>query len=37
MRAVKPSSLSDDQLDAILPVAGTLGALIVLLFVLASV
>jgi hypothetical protein len=37
MHAMKPSSLSNDQLDAILPVAGTLGALIVLLLVLASV
>jgi hypothetical protein len=37
MHSVKPSCISDDQLDAILPVAGTLGALIVLLLVLASV
>ena len=37
MYALKPSSISDDQMDAILPVAGTFGALIVLLLVLAFV
>jgi len=31
MRRMKPPSVSDDLIDAILPVAGTLAALIVLL------
>ena len=34
MRPMKPSSISDDQIDAILPVAGTVAALIVLLVIL---
>jgi hypothetical protein len=33
---MKPLSLSEHQIDAILPVAGTLAALIVLLIVLAA-
>ena len=33
MRRMKPLFVSDDQIDAILPVAGTLAALIVLLVV----
>jgi hypothetical protein len=35
MRPMKPSSISDDQIDAILPVAGAVAALIVLLVILA--
>ena len=34
MCPMKPASLSDDQIDAILPLAGTLTALIILLVVL---
>jgi hypothetical protein len=34
MRPMKPSSISDDQIDAILPVAGAVAALIVLLIIL---
>ena len=34
MRPMKPWSISDDQIDAILPVAGALAALIVLLVIL---
>ena len=34
MRAMKPSSISDDEIDAILPVAGALAALIILLVIL---
>jgi len=30
MRPMKPSSISDDQIDAILPVAGAVAALIIL-------
>lgn len=37
MLAIKPSSVSNDQIDAILPIAGTLAALIVLLLILVSV
>jgi len=35
MRPMKLSSISDDQIDAILPVAGAVAALIVLLVILA--
>ena len=35
MRPMKPSSISDDQIDAILPVAGAVAALIILLVILA--
>jgi len=35
MRPVKRLSISDDQIDAILPVAGAVAALIVLLVILA--
>jgi hypothetical protein len=34
MRPMKPSSISDDHIDAILPVAGAVAALIVLLIIL---
>jgi len=34
MRPMKPSSISDDQIDAILPVAGAVAALIILLVIL---
>jgi hypothetical protein len=33
---MKPLSISDDQIDAILPVAGTLAALILLLVILMA-
>lgn len=36
MVRIKPLSISDDQIDAILPVAGTLAALIVLLVILMA-
>jgi hypothetical protein len=36
MVRMKPLSISDDQIDAILPVAGTLAALIVLLVILMA-
>ena len=36
MRRMKPLFVSDDQIDAILHVAGTLAALIVLLVVLVA-
>lgn len=36
MLRMKPLSVSDDQIDAILPVAGTLAALIVLLVILVA-
>jgi MFS-type transporter involved in bile tolerance (Atg22 family) len=36
MRRMKPLFVGDDQIDAILPVAGTLAALIVLLVVLVA-
>ena len=36
MVRVKPLSISDDQIDAILPVAGTLVALVVLLVILMA-
>ena len=36
MVRMKPSSISDDQIDAILPVAGTLAALIILLVILIA-
>jgi hypothetical protein len=34
MRPIKPASISNDQIDAILPVAGTVAALIILLVIL---
>ena len=34
MRPMKTPSISDDQMDAILPVEGTLAALIILLVIL---
>jgi hypothetical protein len=36
MRRMTPLSVTEDQIDAILPVAGTLAALIVLLVVLVA-
>ena len=36
MCRMKPLSLTENQIDAILPVAGTLAALIVLLIVLVA-
>ena len=36
MARMKPLSISDDQIDAILPVAGTLVALIVLPVILVA-
>jgi hypothetical protein len=33
---MKPLPISDDQIDAILPVAGTLAALIILLVILIA-
>ena len=36
MVRIRPLSISDDQIDAILPVAGTLAALIVLLVILMA-
>ena len=34
MRPIRLSSISNDQIDAILPVAGTVAALIILLVIL---
>ena len=36
MVRMKPLPISDDQIDAILPVAGTLAALIILLVILIA-
>jgi hypothetical protein len=36
MVRIRPLSVSDDQIDAILPVAGTLAALIFLLVILIT-
>jgi hypothetical protein len=36
MVRIRPLAISDDQIDAILPVAGTLVALIVLLVILVA-
>jgi hypothetical protein len=36
MVRIRPLSVSDDQIDAILPVAGTLAALIILLVILIT-